>query len=100
MAHHLPLDFVVVAVPVVSIVVATVAVASWSWWGRWAPVTVLSTGCWWALVVHIASGGRLQINTVLGYTPTIAGRFQGFGNLAVRPRGRGPRSWSCSFPSS
>lgn len=81
-AHHLPLDFVVVAVPVVSTAVAAVAVASWSRWGRWAPVGVLATGCWLVLVTDIVSGGRLQINTVLGYTPTIAGRFQGFGNLA------------------
>lgn len=34
------------------------------------------------LVVDIALGGRLQLNTVFGYSPTVAGRFAGFGNLA------------------
>jgi hypothetical protein len=80
--HHLPLDFVVVMIPVVAATVATIAVASWSRWGRWAPTTILFALLWVVLVVDIVSGGSLQINTVLGYTPTIAGRFQGFGNLA------------------
>jgi hypothetical protein len=34
------------------------------------------------LTVDIVTGGRLQLNTVFGYTPTIAGRFAGFGNPA------------------
>ena len=37
---------------------------------------------WLVQVVDIALGGRLQINTVFGYSATVAGRFQGFGNLA------------------
>ncbi len=80
--HRLPLDFVVVSIPVISATVAAVAVASWSRWGRWAPTTVLFALLWLVLVVDVVAGGSLQINTVLGYTPTIAGRFQGFGNLA------------------
>ena len=80
--HHLPLDFVVVSIPVIAATVAAVAVASWSRWGRWAPTTVLFALLWLVLVVDIVAGGSLQINTVLGYTPTIAGRFQGYGNLA------------------
>jgi hypothetical protein len=34
------------------------------------------------LVVDILVGGPLQLNTVFGYSPTVAGRFAGFGNLA------------------
>jgi hypothetical protein len=30
----------------------------------------------------VATGGRLQINTVFGYSPVVAGRFSGFGNLS------------------
>ncbi len=37
---------------------------------------------WLVLVADVATGGALQINTPLGYTPTVAGRFQGIGNLA------------------
>src|SRR6185437_7008214 len=33
------------------------------------------------IVVDVASGARLQFNTVFGYTPTIAGRYAGLGNL-------------------
>jgi hypothetical protein len=34
------------------------------------------------LLADIASGGRLQINTVFGYSPIVAGRFAGYGNQA------------------
>jgi hypothetical protein len=37
------------------------------------------------VVLHtldIAAGGRLQLNTALGYSPIVAGRFQGMGNNA------------------
>ncbi len=37
---------------------------------------------WAVLVVDVVTGGALQINTPLGYSPTVAGRFQGIGNLA------------------
>jgi hypothetical protein len=32
-------------------------------------------------VVDIVTGGHLQISTVFGYSPTVGGRFAGFGNL-------------------
>jgi hypothetical protein len=51
-------------------------------WPAWAAALVL-VGV--ALAVQwgdIATGGRLQINTPFGYSPIIAGRFQGFGNLS------------------
>lgn len=34
------------------------------------------------LVLDIVTGGRLQLDTVFGYSPIVAGRFAGFGNLA------------------
>lgn len=34
------------------------------------------------LVVDILAGGPLQLNTVFGYSPIVAGRFAGYGNLA------------------
>lgn len=34
------------------------------------------------LLVDIVAGGRLQLDTVFGYSPIVAGRFAGFGNLA------------------
>lgn len=34
------------------------------------------------LALDITTGGRLQINTVFGYSPVVAGRFAGFGNPA------------------
>ena len=33
------------------------------------------------IVVDVASGARLQFDTVFGYTPTVAGRYAGLGNL-------------------
>lgn len=80
--HHLPLDFVVVSVPVVSVVLAAVATSSLSARGPWVPTAALCGLLWSLQVIDIVTGGRLQINTPLGYTPTIAGRFQGYGNLS------------------
>ena len=34
------------------------------------------------LVLDVVTGAHLQFNTVFGYSPTIAGRFAGIGNLA------------------
>jgi hypothetical protein len=33
------------------------------------------------IIVDVATGARLQFNTVFGYTPTVAGRYAGLGNL-------------------
>jgi hypothetical protein len=33
------------------------------------------------IVADVATGARLQFNTVFGYTPTVAGRFAGLGNI-------------------
>ena len=80
--HRLPLDFYVVAVLAVAMVVASAATASWSGWGPWAPTAALAALLWLVMLIDVATGGRLQLNTPLGYSATSAGRFQGFGNLA------------------
>lgn len=80
--HRLPLDAVVALLLVGSFCVAAFAVSLMSRWGPGAGVTLVGATLWLLLVVDVVTGGRLQINTPLGYTPTIAGRFQGFGNLA------------------
>lgn len=46
-----------------------------------APLALVAAN-WLLLVVDITTGGRLQIDTVFGYSPIVAGRFAGFGNLA------------------
>lgn len=43
---------------------------------------LLVAGTWLLLVVDVTTGGRLQIDTVFGYSPIVAGRFAGYGNLA------------------
>lgn len=80
--HRLPLAFFVVITLVIAMFVSVVAVSVLQRVGPWAPTTALSVGLWAILVIDVITGGALQINTPLGYTPTIAGRFQGFGNLA------------------
>lgn len=37
---------------------------------------------WVLLSIDIVTGGHLQVNTVFGYSPIVAGRFAGFGNPA------------------
>jgi hypothetical protein len=34
------------------------------------------------LVVDVLTGSRLQLDSILGYSPLVAGRFSGFGNVA------------------
>jgi hypothetical protein len=34
------------------------------------------------LIVDVVAGGPLQLDTVFGYSPIVAGRFAGYGNLA------------------
>lgn len=80
--HRLPLAFFVVSTVVVAITLAAVSVSALSRFGPWAATTALSALLWAMMIVDVVAGGSLQINTPLGYTPTIAGRFQGFGNLA------------------
>ncbi len=34
------------------------------------------------ILIDVATGARLQFNTVFGYTPTVSGRYAGIGNLS------------------
>jgi hypothetical protein len=60
------------------------AAAAWSLrrWHPLAPALALVTLNWLVQIIDIVTGGHLQINTTLGYSPIVAGRFQGYGNLA------------------
>jgi hypothetical protein len=49
---------------------------------RAAPLVCLIALNWLVQVVDLVTGGRLQIDTTFGYSPIVAGRFQGIGNLA------------------
>lgn len=46
------------------------------------PALALVALLWSVLAIDIATGGRLQLNTIFGYSPIVAGRFAGFGNQA------------------
>ena len=81
-----------IAVFAASVAVAVVAgVAGRAGTGRaaiaaehtWVMAALLLAGLLLAvLLVDIAAGGPLQIDTVIGYSPIVAGRFAGYGNLA------------------
>lgn len=62
---------------------ALVVVASRRW-PRWCagPVWTTAVLLWVLMLVDLLTGSHLQFATPLGYSPTIAGRFQGLGNVA------------------
>lgn len=49
---------------------------------RLGPPMALATVTVIVLVIDVVTTERLQINTLFGYSPIVAGRFQGFGNQA------------------
>ena len=59
-----------------------------------APLVLVAL-TWTVLVVDVLTGGELQINTVFGYSPRVAGRFAGFGNLAFALVGVGAVVVAC-----
>jgi hypothetical protein len=71
---------------VVAVFVAAAAVAAVARLARryhpFLPALALVGVSWLLQVVDVALGSRLQLNTPFGYSPIVAGRFQGFGNLA------------------
>lgn len=60
-------------------IVAAVRRARRSWL---APLSWIYGLTAWALLIDIATGGRLQIGGILGYSPQTSGRFFGLGNTA------------------
>ena len=71
----------VVAVFVAAAVLAAIAAATRRI-HPFLPALALVALNWLLQVVDIVLGGRLQLSTPLGYSPIVAGRFQGLGNLA------------------
>jgi hypothetical protein len=51
-------------------------------WHPAAPLLALIGLNWLLQAVDLVTGGRLQLDTTFGYSPIVAGRFQGIGNLA------------------
>ncbi len=81
--HHLALWVYLVLLVAAAGVVAVIAAGVVAWRpGGPTTIGVLCAVLWAVLVIDVVSGGPMQINTPLGYTPTVAGRFQGIGNLA------------------
>jgi len=81
--HLLPLwVYVVVVVVAASVLAMAAAAGAAARTMSFTTVDILAGLLWLVLVVDLVTGGRLQINTPLGYTPTVAGRFQGLGNVA------------------
>jgi hypothetical protein len=62
---------------------AVIALISWLTTDRSGVTTlIVALGILVGLIlVDVATGARLQFNTVFGYSPTVAGRFAGLGNL-------------------
>ncbi len=99
-----PISFLIGLLPVADMNTASIGlvlfggalVVSWIAWAlaRWRERTtppgtptmplpwypVLAT--WAVLAADIVTGAHLQINTIFGYSPIVAGRFAGFGNQA------------------
>ncbi|HKN39021.1 MAG TPA: hypothetical protein VJ456_07935, partial [Acidimicrobiia bacterium] len=67
---------------IVAIDVAAVALAGRARRHPLSPLAWLLGATAALLVFDLATGGRLQVNSVLGYTPTTAARFFGIGNTA------------------
>lgn len=93
----------IAVVPIVTFLVAAFTVRSWGQ-PRWSGVVwllaaaaavsvawlrpasraalLLSALVWAVLVLDVVTGARLQFDSPLGNSPTVAGRFSGIGNLA------------------
>ena len=61
-------------------VIATVALRGP--WGRWAlgPMAIVSATTMLVLAVDVMSGSRLQLSSLMGLQPVVAGRYYGMGN--------------------
>ena len=75
-----PMVSVVCAVALFVVVIATLALRGP--WGRWAlgPMAVVSLVTMLVLAVDVMTGSRLQLSSLMGLQPVVAGRFYGMGN--------------------
>lgn len=85
--RHLSLgSFLLAAVALAGALAAVALLVGRRWPPGWpravATATVPIALTWLVLLADVVSGGRLQINTVLGYSPAVGGRYSGFGNNA------------------
>jgi hypothetical protein len=77
--------FVTVTFGLAILVMALLVAAGSAAAGRFdelGPALVVTTVSVVLLAVDIVAGGPLQLNTVFGYSPIVAGRFAGYGNQA------------------
>lgn len=70
--------FGLLLVAIDAVLVAAAAIS----FGRWLDrLLALVAFTWVVLAVDLVTGGVLQLNTVFGYSPIVAGRFAGAGNI-------------------
>jgi len=77
-----PLTALLIGIPVaVAVVVAVAACGPWrrALLGPFTVVAVLTAG---TLAVDVVTGSNLQLNSLMGYTALVGGRYYGFGNIA------------------
>jgi hypothetical protein len=79
--HELPLAAYVGLVFGLALVIALVALPIRRI-HAFVPALALVGANWLLQVVDVVAGGHLQLDTPFGYSPIVAGRFQGVGNLA------------------
>jgi hypothetical protein len=70
-----------------SVVVATAAVSAGALLGPWrrrplGPAGAVATSTAGVIALDLVTGARLQISSLAGYSPLVAGRFAGIGNAA------------------
>ncbi len=91
----LPYDWLGPAGYVATLIVAAAGLAAGSVWLGWALRRVLPAAApmlpplaiiavtWVTMIIDVLFyNGRLQLDTVFGYSPIVAGRFSGYGNFA------------------
>lgn len=78
--HPLP----VLALSLLAALVAVTAVAQFGPWRRHllGPFGAVAGLTGLVLLVDVVTGSTLQLSSLMGYSPLVAGRFYGFGNLA------------------
>lgn len=73
-----PVAFGLLLIAIDAVLVAAAAVSLSRWLDR---LLALVAFTWVVIAVDLVTGGVLQLNTVLGYSPIVAGRFAGAGNI-------------------
>ncbi|EXG81397.1 hypothetical protein [Cryptosporangium arvum] len=75
--------FVLVALILAGVAALTGVAYGGPWRGRpTGPIGCVAIGTTLVLAADVLTGSNLQLNAVPGYSPLVAGRFTGFGNLA------------------